>query len=169
MEKLKLGLGVAALIVAAAFAHYFLPSHDVVRIVGTDIARVDATSRDSEGREVARTRDVRYINAATPDGEPRVYRNEDTGWGWPPYFKFDSANLAARADSVVSTSDDPRWMIVTHYGWRLPIFSVFPNAVAIDPASGPDDAPFPWLNIVIIVLVALTLAVARRFILMALR
>ena len=169
MEKIKAGLIIAALCAAAAFAHFFLPSHDVVRIVGTDIARVDVTDTDAQGREVTRTRDVRYINAATPEGAPRVYRNEDTGWGWPPYFKFESANLAAQADSVVSGSQDPQWMVVTHYGWRIPILSMFPNAISISPADGPDDAPFPWLNVVIVAVVALGLAVLRRFILMALR
>jgi hypothetical protein len=168
MSRLRIGVWIVGLCAAAAFAHFFLPSHDVVRIVGTEIARVGVTGENAQGEEITRTRDVRYIKAATPDGAPRVYRNEDTGWGWPPYFKFDSASMAAQADAVISTAEAPRWVVVTHYGWRLPIFSEFPNAVSITPADGPDDAPFPWLNVAIVVAAALGFGVLRRAALIAL-
>ncbi len=49
--------------------------------------------------------------------EVMVYRNEDTGWGWPSYFKFDTANLQTEADDLSSTAarsqmggDDPLWL-----------------------------------------------------------
>ena len=34
-----------------------------------------------------------------------------------------------------ATDADPRWMIVKHYGWRIPIFSAFPNVLSIEPAE----------------------------------
>ncbi|MFQ5758017.1 MAG: DUF1523 family protein, partial [Acidiferrobacterales bacterium] len=84
-----------ALVVTAValFLHYNLPRTDVVQITGTDVKRID---RSDPGQGV-RTRDVRFISTVTRTGKVKVFRNEDTGWGWPPYFKFDSADLTAEA------------------------------------------------------------------------
>lgn len=152
-----------ALVVAVigGFLHWSLPSRDIVRIVDTEVRRVDTTEAASD-QDTTRTRDVRMISAMTPDDAPRVYRNEDTGFGWPPFFKFDSANLAARAQDAVSGEEDPRWMIVTHYGWRIPLVSAFPNAVDIRPAEGPDQRLIPWFNITLLVLLAAAVFVVRR-------
>lgn len=140
------------------FLNYYLPSKDVVRIVGTDVKRMDVTDNEAlaedGGRAVAGTRDVRFINAAWPDGGVRVYRNEETGWGFPWYFKFDSGNLQAMAQDA-ARAEDERWMIVTHYGWRIEFLSMFPNAVDMQPAPGPDHWPFPWFNIVLLAGLAL--------------
>jgi hypothetical protein len=139
--------------VVAGFLHWSLPSRDVVRIVGTDMKRQE--SKVTEGGETRTVSyDIRLINAISPDGAPRVYRNEDTGWGWPPFFKFDSGNLAARADDAVSTEVDPRWVIVTHYGWRVTFLSQYPNALSIRPAEGPDQRLIPWLNMAILTVLA---------------
>ncbi|MEO1091513.1 MAG: DUF1523 family protein [Pseudomonadota bacterium] len=143
---------IAVLLAAiAAFLNWSLPSRDIVRILETDVVRRTEQVTTNEGAERSRTQDVRYINAIDTGGHPRVYRNEDTGWGWPPFFKFDSANLAARATDAVSTEEAPRWMILTSYGWRVPMFSMFPNAVSINEADGPDQMLIPWFNIVVLV------------------
>jgi len=67
-----------------------------------------------------------------------VYRNEDTGWSWPFYFKFDTASLQTEADDLRSTPEQPKWAVMTHYGWRNEYFSAFPNAIAIRPVEGPE-------------------------------
>lgn len=157
----------AALIVA--FLHYFLPSRDIVRIVGTDVKRMDNSgSRDTEapGTVPVSTRDVRFINGAWPGGGARVYRNEDTDWSWPPYLKFDSGNLQAEAQAMVSTEASPIYIVVTHYGWRITLLSMFPNAVDIRRADGPDETLIPWFNIVLLsslaALIWMTLSFLRR-------
>ena len=61
------------------------------------------TLRVGDVRE--RTVDVRFIAAVRPNGKPFVYRNEDTGWIWPPYFKYDSSNLQAKATDLRSTAE----------------------------------------------------------------
>ncbi len=160
---------IAAMLLTAAFLHYFLPSRDVVRIVGTDVVREDVERRDAEGNRVTVTRDVRFIQAKFPDGGDRVYRNEDTGWGWPPYFKFDTADLAAQATDLVSTAEAPDWVVVRHYGWRIPVMSMFPNALSIRPASGPDESPLPWFNIIFITLLVLTVLIVRRVLIILFR
>ena len=52
------------------------------------------------------TRDVRYINTVTRSGKARVFRNKDTGWGWPPYFKFDSADQTARVQTIMQNPEN---------------------------------------------------------------
>jgi len=161
---------IVLVLLAAAFLHYFLPSKDVVRIVGVDVKRMDVTSRElvteGEGSNSTRTRDVRFINGIWPSGKPRVYRNEDTGWGFPWYFKFDSGNLQAEAqDAAISQASGQRWFIVTHYGWRIEILSMFPNAISLKSAPGPDYSPVPWFNIVFLTFLAAFMLTVRWFVL----
>lgn len=165
-SRLKAVAGIAALLVAAAFLHYSLPSRDVVRIVGTDVVREDVQRRDAQGNLVTVTRDVRYIYAKWPGGGDRVYRNEDTGWGWPPYFKFDTADLAAQATDLISSAEAPGWIVVRHYGWRIPVLSMYPNALSIRPASGPDERLIPWFNILFVTLLVLVVLIVRRLLIM---
>ena len=151
--------GVVALFVALLLG-YTLPQHDVVRITEaynriTTVSWANSAfyaSPDTGTAEGTDSRDVRFINAVYPDGSVIVYRNEDTGWIWPPYFKYDSSNLQAVASNLRSTEASPKWVMVTHYGWRFPILSIYPNAVRITEVSGPDYSYFPWLNLVILAL-----------------
>lgn len=167
--RLRTAISIAAILLGAAFLHYSLPSRDVVRIVGTDVVRKDFERRDAQGNPVMATRDVRFINAKWPGGGERVYRNEDTGWGWPPYLKFDTADLATQATDLVSTSEAPDWVVIRHYGWRIPVLSMFPNALSIRPASGPDESLVPWFNIVFITLLVLTVMIVRRVLIILFR
>ena len=146
------------LAVVAAFLHYVLPSRDVVRIVGTEVRLEEKTRTGPNGQQQLYQDDVYFIKTVEPDGDPRVYRNEDNFW----YFKFDSANLDTAASNLVSTEANPRWVVVKHYGWRMPIFSMYPNAVSMRLASGPDEDLFPWLNLVLIALLVLAVLVLRR-------
>jgi len=161
------GLG---LLFAFLFLNYTMPSHDIVRITGTDSRLTTIgwsnwlfyASPDSGTAESTSARQIRLIYAVFPDGESYVYRNEDTGWIWPPYFKYDSSDLQAEASNFVSTQENPKWVMVTHYGWRQAVLSIYPNAVRMVPVAGPDAKPFPWLNIVILVVLALILLMIRR-------
>jgi hypothetical protein len=152
---------IAVVLAVGLLLHWSLPSRDIVRITGTDVVRIEVEETNARGEHVTRSRDRRLVNTVKPNGEPHVYRNEDTGWGLPPYFKFDSADLAAEAEDLVSTRDAPRWVVVTHYGWRLTFLSIFPNAVAIEPAEGPDQTLIPWFNIVVVGIVAVLLLLLR--------
>jgi len=168
-SRLRAVAGIATLLLIAASLHFSLPSRDVVRIVGTDVVREDVQRRDTQGAMVTVTRDVRFIYAKWPGGGDRVYRNEDTGWGWPPYFKFDTADLAAEATDLVSSAEAPDWAVVRHYGWRIPVVSMFPNALSIRPASGPDESPVAWFNIIFITLLVLGVLIVRRVLILLFR
>ena len=146
------------------FTHYTLPQHDIVRVTGTEVIRQDFSgwnrifyAQPDSGNVNNVNRDLRLINAVYPDGKVIVYRNEDTGWGWPPYFKFDTSNLQAEAADLASTKDAPRWAVVTHYGWRVIFWSIYPNAVSVREIASPDVRIIPWFNIIFFILLALIL------------
>lgn len=145
----------------AAVLHYTLPQNDIVRVGGVEVRRVDFgtnslfwTSPGTGDVDGTVNRDVFFIDTIRPNGRPMVYRNEDTGWGWPPYFKLDSSNLQAEARDMTSTQVAPRWVAVRHYGWRFEPLSIFPNAVSVRPVEGPDTRIIPWFNIIFLTLLA---------------
>ncbi|MBO9434560.1 DUF1523 family protein [Ruegeria sp. R13_0] len=145
----------------AVILQYSLPQHDVVRIVNTYEERQDLNdwtrifwSEPEDQSASLSNRDVQFIQAVRANGKPIVYRNEDTGWGWPFYFKFDTANLYTEANDAISDKNNPDWVVVTHYGWRNEFMSIFPNAVFIKPVEGPDVQIIPWFNIVFLTVFA---------------
>jgi len=168
--KTKWTLRIVAALLALGFLHYTLPQHDIVKITGTynrltTIGTENAwaySSPDTGTAESATTRDIRFIEAAYPDGSVMVYRNEDTGWIWPPYFKYDSSNLQAEAGNLKSDAASPKWVMVTHYGWRLPILSIYPNAVSVREAASPDERVIPYVSIVVIAFLLFAIFMIRR-------
>ncbi len=154
--------------VVGAFLHYTLPQHDVVRIVGTQTQRMDLGwngwfyAASDAGTQKLPGRDVKFIQTIQRDGAPMVFRNEDTGWSWPPYLKFNSFNLQTRADDLISNSEAPKWVVVTHYGWRNEALTIFPNALTLKAVADPDVTLIPWASIVVFVLLAVALLLAVR-------
>jgi hypothetical protein len=149
----------SGLLIVGLFLHYTLPQRDIVQITNTynRITQIGGNwmfysiEDTGTGAETSTSRDIRFIDAAFADGDVMVYRNEDTGWFWPPYFKWDSATLQAEATNLRSTRLQRAAMGgVTHYGWRMPMFSIFPNAVNITPVEGPDVTLIPWVNIILL-------------------
>lgn len=149
--------------VVIAFLHYTLPQHDVVRITDTYEKRVNPGdnalfwSNANTGENVAATeRDVFFIQTFRANDKPMIYRNEDTGWGWPPYFKFNTSNLQAQASDMMSkkAAENAQWVAVRHYGWRNEFLSIYPNAVKIWSVTGPDVRIIPWVKIVILIMLA---------------
>jgi hypothetical protein len=169
MRYVKWAFWIVILTFVGGFLHYTLPGRDIVRVVNTEVRRVDIgenswfwAQTDVGNDPTVTSRDVRFIETILPNGRPRVYRNEDTGWGWPPYFKLDSSNLQAQASDMISTRESPRWIAVTHYGWRNEFFTIFPNAVSMRPVDGPDVRLIPWLNIVILTTLLVLVLVIRQ-------
>ena len=149
--------------------HYTLPQRDIVRITNTEVRRVDFGvnsifwSNSGAGDAVETVnRDVLFIETAQPDGDVIVYRNEDTGIGWPPYFKFDTADLQAEAGKLISSADAPKWVALRHYGWRNTWLSIFPNATSIKEIDSPEQRLIPWFNIVFLTVLILGLITIWR-------
>jgi len=171
MRNIQIVLGVAFGALLFLFLDYSLPSRETVRITNTYNKMTDlgwnrifyaaastGTVETPEGR-----RDVRYIDTVRPNGRPRVYRNEDTGLIWPPYFKYDSSDLHAIAGDMRSTAEQPRWVSVTSYGWRNDLITIFPNAISIRPVAGPQDRPANWLAMLILGALGLVLFLFWRW------
>lgn len=155
-----------------ATLHYTLPKRDIVVITGTEITRQDFSNfnrffyaqADSGSAELS-NRDLRLINTQNADGTVMVYRNEDTGLGWPYYLKFDSADLQAEAQASVSSLSEPQWFAIRHYGWRSNWLTTYRNALSIKPVAGPDVTLIPWFNIVFLtVLLAFVWGITVRII-----
>jgi hypothetical protein len=116
MKRLTITLIGAALFFAALGPHYALPQ---VSVVGVEVKRADA----EQG-----TRDVYMIQTQLSDGGGiRVFRNEDA---WL-YLKFHSAALQAR---VTGLSREEA-VAIRHYGWRIPVLAMFPNAISAWPVE----------------------------------
>lgn len=151
--------GITFWVLVAGVFHYTLPQVDIVRITDTYEKRIDFgensifwATADVGSDGTTTNRDVFFIQTRRAKGDVMVYRNEDTGWGWPPYFKFDTSNLQAEAADAKSTADAPQYYAIKHYGWRNEFMSIFPNAISLRPVSGPDASKgIPYLNILIIV------------------
>jgi len=169
--KIRWGIWIVLILALGLFLHYTLPQRDIVRIIdtGNRVTQIGANwmfysiEDAGTGAEGAMTRDIRFIDAVFPDGTTvMVYRNEDTAWFWPPYFKWDSSTLQAEATNLRSTASDPQWVAVTHYGWRIPLISAFPNAVSIHPVAGPDVTLIPWVNIIIFAVLIFLIVMIRK-------
>ena len=143
LRRIVIGTAIALLAAAGpiAFLDYFLPHHAVLRIVGAETRRPIGNSNSAKAQ-----RDTFYISAEDLDTQkPRVFRNEDTGWGFPFYFKFNSADLQAIAQSIAGERGTA---LFTYYGWRIQIFSAAPNVTNIKRVAPDEAPPFPWFNIV---------------------
>ncbi|RMU67626.1 hypothetical protein ALP24_00614 [Pseudomonas syringae pv. aptata] len=150
-----------ALGIGALSLYYVLPRHDVVMITGVEVKRMDA-----ENPADGPTRDVYFINTEDPDSKKVVvYRNEDTGWSFPWYFKFDSADIQAKAQGY--SRDSQQLALIRYYGWRITILSMFPNVTEVEAVTSRDQ-PFPVFNTIFFVVVGLlvvmvVVGVRRRF------
>lgn len=162
MRYIKIGFWLVFWTVVLGFLHYTLPQKDIVRVTGVEIIRTDFTNSnrifyaqaDHGNDNTLMSRDLRLINTVRANGREMVYRNEDTGFGWPPYFKLDSANLQAQAQDAVSNRANPEWYALTHYGWRSEFLTIYPNGISLRPVEGPDVRLIPWFNIVFLTLLA---------------
>jgi len=158
---LKIGIPVLLVILLALFLHKNLIRTEVVQVSGTDVRRTDESISAAKSVEnKSATSDIRFINTLSSKGKVMVFRNEDTGWGWPPYFKFNSADLAAEAQAF-SNRDPKPWVLVKYYGWRIQMFSMFPNALRLKEVQR-DYSHFPLFNIIVISILLLLAFLARR-------
>lgn len=173
MRNFRRIIRIALFLVIGLWLHYVMPQQDVARIVSVDsrlqnvegvqalfYAQEDAGTADSTaGRDlrlISTERKATYLfGLMRGNNQTMVYRNEDTGWIYPPYFKFDSADLQAEAAASISTAEPYKWVVITHYGWRIRWATIYPNAVAIRAIEVPegqspeDYRPFPWVNLIL--------------------
>ena len=170
MRRVKQVVYTLLFLLVFGLLHYVLPQHDIVRVTSTEVIRTDFNwlnrpfyAQADSGASELQTRDLRLINTEMKktwllgfiqrEGtKVMVYRNEDTGWIWPPYFKFDSSDLQAQAAANIAPGEE-QWVVMTHYGWRNKYLSIYPNAIGIRRIEGPDATVIPWFNIIFFIFV----------------
>ena len=156
MRKIRIalaGLGCVAVLFVAGFLAWVLPHHAVVHVNGHEVKRLDASGKPVDPAHVATsTRDVFFVYTSDPgNNEVRVFRNEDTGFGFPWYLKFDAAEVQGRAQMLAG--DKAQLALVTYYGWRIPMLGTFPNAVDVQPWAS-EEGPFPLFNTIFFLVLA---------------
>jgi hypothetical protein len=151
MKKIKI-IGMvllfSILLGVAAALHYILPKYAVVTVNGVEVKRMDANGLiNAQNPAQGTNRDIYFINTGEPDNpiDVSVFRNEDTGFGFPWYFKFNATDVQARAQQLSTVEN--QLALIKYYGWRLRMISKFPNMVSIE-ATDSRSEPFPFFNVV---------------------
>lgn len=110
---------------------YCMPHYSVAVISGVEVKRMNENETRPTNKEVKTlARDVYFVQTYDPKDQKSVtvYRNEDTRFGFPFYFKFNSADISALAQSLVNQQVE-----VQYYGWRINLFNMFPNVIFLKP------------------------------------
>lgn len=151
MQKLKIFFNsviVVCLLAMGATLHFFLPKHEVVVINGVEVKRMDADGViNSQNMADGPTKDIYFINTGEPDNpiDVSVFRNVDTAFGFPWYFKFDSADVQAKAQQL--SREENQLALIQYYGWRIRLISTFPNIISVE-ATNTLEEPFPVFNVI---------------------
>ncbi|ACX81445.1 DUF1523 family protein [Aggregatibacter actinomycetemcomitans] len=145
-----------------ATVHYVFPRYDVTQVTGVEVKRMDKDGLITKTNPAdGPTRDVYFINTQHPDGKVRVYRNEDTGWGFPFYFKFGSANLQAEAQAL---GNEQKTVQMKYYGWRITVFNEFPNALSVEALAEGESPNHPIFAYIFYVILLFTLFFSVQFV-----
>jgi hypothetical protein len=125
--------------------HYFLPRSVIAEVGAPYVKRLDNDHNQvgQVDKNPGSTRDVFFIPTYEPGSEkPFVFRNEDTNWSFPWFFKFDSADSNAKAGRLTG-----KIAKIRYYGFRIEFLSIFPNVLTIE-AAQIGDSTFPWARTV---------------------
>jgi hypothetical protein len=146
LKYAKVTVAAAAILTSYLFLDYTLPRYDLIKPTEIGTRRFDEDGnyiRKSSSPVTGPTRDVEMIygKASTVETDASgaekavvhperdmVYINEDTGWSWPWYFKFDTADIQS---DVAYHKTEGNFVWVESYGWRIEFFSWFPNVLKI--------------------------------------
>lgn len=142
--------------------NYVFPHYDVTRVTGVEVKRVDKDGPITKSNPAdGPTRDVYYINTQNDDGKIMVYRNEDTRWGFPFYFKFGSANLQAEAQAL---GNDNKLVQIKYYGWRITMMDEYRNATSIKEITADDTPSHPIVSWIFYAFLLATLFLSIQFV-----
>ncbi|MCD8213772.1 MAG: DUF1523 family protein [Campylobacter sp.] len=162
-KMLFISLAVILHLCLAVLVNFSFPHYDKAIITGGEVKRMDKDGLiDASNPADSPTRDVYFIYTKQPNGDKVMpYRNEDTRWVFPFYFKFNSADLQARAQSFSGTD---KTVQVKFYGWRIALFDEFRNAVSIKEINADESVSLPIMSYVFYVILLISLFVCIGFI-----
>lgn len=142
-------------IVLIGSVNYAMPSYETTQVTGLETRRMDKDGVISKSNPAdGEVRDVFFIFTEHPTTKKvQVYRNEDTGWGLPPYFKFGSADIQAKAQAY---ANEKQLVEIKYYGWRINWMNEFRNIVSIKPVEAEGKPSHPWFSYALYAFFALT-------------
>ncbi|WP_017445410.1 DUF1523 family protein [Gayadomonas joobiniege] len=128
-------------LIGLVWLDFYLPEATIVTVTNTEVKRQDfrAPEKDQTTGESRISRDFYQVLTIKENGKTRVFKNTDTGWGFPFYFKFDSADVQAQAAAAVNDGKPRRFV---SYGWRLDLISAYPNLLKVESADKGDGTPW---------------------------
>ncbi|MGL2628846.1 DUF1523 family protein [Helicobacter pylori] len=141
---------------------YCMPHYSVAVISGVEVKRMNENENTPNNKEVKTlARDVYFVQTYDPKDKKSVtvYRNEDTRFGFPFYFKFNSADISALAQSLVNQQVE-----VQYYGWRINLFNMFPNVIFLKPLKEGDEMSKPVFSWILYALLLAGFFISTRFV-----
>ena len=134
-------------IVIGGIVNYAMPSYDETYVTGMEVRRMDKDGVISKANPAdGEVRDVYFLFTESEPNKVMVYRNEDTGWGLPPYFKFGSADIQAKAQAY---ANEKQRVQIKYYGWRINWMNEFRNIVSIKPLLEGETVAQPIVSYVL--------------------
>ena len=134
-------------IVIGGVVNYAMPSYDETYVTGMEVRRMDKDGVISKSNPAdGEVRDVYFLFTESEPNKVMVYRNEDTGWGLPPYFKFGSADIQAKAQAY---ANEKQRVQIKYYGWRINWMNEFRNIVSIKPLLEGETVANPIVSYVL--------------------
>lgn len=131
MRNVVLFILTAIFLALMLLVSYCMPHYSAAVISGVEVKRMNENENTPNNKEVKTlARDVYFVQTYDPKDQKSVtvYRNEDTRFSFPFYFKFNSADISALAQSLVNQQVE-----VQYYGWRINLFNMFPNVIFLKP------------------------------------
>lgn len=152
-------------IVLGGAVNYAMPSYEETVVTGMEVRRMDKDGVISKSNPAdGEVRDVYFLFTKRPNEDKekvQVYRNEDTGWGLPPYFKFDSADIQAKAQAY---SNEEKVVQIKYYGWRINWLNEFRNIVSIKPLEEGETVSKPIVSYILYAVLAFLFFLSVQFI-----
>ena len=134
-------------IVIGGVVNYAMPSYDETYVTGMEVRRMDKDGVISKSNPAdGEVRDVYFLFTESEPNKVMVYRNEDTGWGLPPYFKFGSADIQAKAQAY---ANEKQRVQIKHCECRIHWLNEFRNIVSIKPLLEGETVAKPIVSYVL--------------------
>lgn len=140
-------------IVLGGAVNYAFPSYEETTVTGMEVRRMDKDGVISKANPAdGEVRDVYFLfTENTETKKIMVYRNEDTGWGLPFYFKFGSADIQAKAQAY---ANEKQRVQIKYYGWRINWLNEFRNIVSIKPLTEGETVARPIVSYILYAVLA---------------
>ncbi|WP_148803997.1 DUF1523 family protein [Campylobacter concisus] len=145
----------------ALVVDYSFPHYASVQITGGDVKRMDKDGIiDAKNPADGPVRDVYFIYAKDAQNDQKVmaYRNEDTAWGFPFYFKFNSADIQAMAQGFANSDNN---VTIKYYGYRISMLNEFRNVISIKDSGTSTSWPIASYVLYFILFISLVIWIRK--------